>query len=49
MLAPAKIHVLVLTVTHRKFVVSKIRMTDLPVMNPWPRISSKPVTRLSTW
>jgi hypothetical protein len=35
---PAKTPGLALTVAHRKFVVSKIRMTDLPVMNPRSRI-----------
>jgi hypothetical protein len=49
MLVAAKMPVLVLTVTNRKFVVSKIQMSDLPVMNPWPRLFSKPVTGLSTW
>jgi hypothetical protein len=34
----------VLTVTHRKFVVSKTRMRYIPVRNPWPPISSEPVT-----
>jgi hypothetical protein len=38
MLVPAKTPALVLTVTHRKFVVSKFRMTDLPGLNPWSRI-----------
>jgi hypothetical protein len=33
---------LVLIVTHRKFVVSKTRMTDLSMMNPWPQISVRP-------
>jgi hypothetical protein len=37
------------TVTHRNFVVSKIRMTDLPVLNPWSRIFSAPLTGLSTF
>jgi hypothetical protein len=40
MLVPAKMPVIVLIVSHRKFVVSKIRMTDLPVINPRPRIFS---------
>ena len=39
-LVPVKAPVLVLTVTHREFVVSKIMMIDLPVLNPWTRISS---------
>jgi hypothetical protein len=29
--------------------VSKIRITDLPVLDPWSRIFSVPVTELSTW
>jgi hypothetical protein len=56
MLFPTKTPVVVLTVTHRNFVVSKTRMTHLPVMNPWPRNFSEPVTgcsvsrtELSTW
>jgi hypothetical protein len=47
MFVAAKTPVLALTVTHRKFVVSKVRMSD--VLNPWSSISSVPVTRLSTW
>ena len=38
MLVLTKMPVLALTVAHRKFAVSKIRMTDLPVLNPWSRI-----------
>jgi hypothetical protein len=49
MIVPAKTPVLVLIVAHRKFVVSKTRMTDFPVMNPWAPIFSVPVTGLSTW
>ena len=37
-LLAAKTPILALTVTHRKFVVSKIRMTDLSGLNPWSRI-----------
>jgi hypothetical protein len=29
---------LALTIAHRKFVISKIRITDLPMLNPWSRI-----------
>jgi hypothetical protein len=46
-LFPTKTPVVVLTVTHRNFVVSKTRMTYLPVMNPWPRIFSEPITGFS--
>jgi hypothetical protein len=49
MLDPAKTPALVLIVTNRKFVVSKIRTTDPPVLNPWLRIFSEPITVLSTW
>jgi hypothetical protein len=49
MFVPTKTPVLALAVTHRKFAVTKIRMTDLPVLNPWSRIFSAPVTGLSTW
>jgi hypothetical protein len=49
MLVSAKMPVLVLSVTHRKFVVFNIRMTGLPVMNPWSRTFSKPVTGLLIW
>ncbi len=48
-LVSTKINVFALTVARSKFLVSKIRMTDLPVLNPWSRISSTPVTGLSTW
>ncbi len=34
------------TVTHIKYVFSKIRMTDLPVLNPWSQICSVPLTGL---
>jgi hypothetical protein len=49
MFVPARTPVLALTVTCRKFVVSKIRMTDLLVLNPCSRIFSLTVTGLSTW
>jgi hypothetical protein len=39
----AKTPVLALTIAYRKFVVSKIRITDLPVLNPWSWIYSVPV------
>jgi hypothetical protein len=45
----AKTPVLALTVAHRMVVVSKIRLTDLPVLNPLSRIFSVPVTVLLTW
>jgi hypothetical protein len=52
MLVPTKASALalVLSVAHRTFEVSKkIRMTDLPLVNPWSRILSAPVPRLSSW
>jgi hypothetical protein len=39
----------IVLVTRRKSVISKIRMTDLPVLNPCSRIFSVPVAGLSTW
>jgi hypothetical protein len=48
MLAPAKTPVFVLTVTHRKFVVSYIRMNDLPVLNPWSQILVCPLPDYQT-
>jgi hypothetical protein len=33
----------------QKIVVSEIRMSDLPVIIPWPRIFSKPVIGILTW
>jgi hypothetical protein len=46
---PAKTPTLAITIAQRKFMVSKIRMTDLPVMNPWYQIFSVPVTGLLIW
>jgi hypothetical protein len=49
MLVPTDTSVLALTVTHRKLVVSKNLMTNIPVLNPWSRTFGVPVTGLSTW
>jgi hypothetical protein len=47
MLVSAKTLVLALAVAYRNFV--KFWMAELPVLYPWSRIFSAPVTELSTW
>jgi hypothetical protein len=40
---PVKTPILALTVAHGIIVVSKFRMTDFPVLNPWSRIALLPL------